>query len=334
MKHFSIPKTRLERIVRSFRKRKIMVIGDAIVDHYLWGDVQRISPEAPVPVVQVSRETTGLGGAANVARNLKQLGVTPYLLSLRGRDSAGTELRRMLDDIKCPTQGVVVSKDRPTTLKTRVMARHQQIVRTDKEVVGDLSASERRKLLHLVEMWLPEMDAVIISDYGKGIVSPPFIEHVVGRCRKQGVFVAIDPKERHFQFYRGVNVITPNLAETHAALGLPVRQCTDDEIRELGWRLLDRLELSYLLVTLSERGMGLFEKDGRTFSHLPTVARAVYDVTGAGDTVVSAFTAAVSSKASPKEAAFLSNHAAGLTVAQIGTAAVTAKQLVDSCLGR
>jgi len=311
-----------------------MVVGDAILDHYMWGDVQRISPEAPVPVVQVHRETSGFGGAANVAKNLRALGTTPLLLCLCGVDAEGKHLRDMLKDADCVSEGVVSSPTRPTTVKTRVMAKHQQIVRTDKEVCDDLSVGERRKLLRLFEKWLPQVGGVIISDYGKGMISPPFVEQIIERCKDAKVFVAIDPKERHFQFYRGVDVITPNLAETHAALGLPFRQCSDEEVRELGWKLLYSLDLSHLLITLSERGMALFEKNGRKFSHLPTVARAVYDVTGAGDTVISAFTAAVCGKASPLEAAFIANHAAGLTVAELGTSSVAAQKLVKACLGQ
>jgi D-beta-D-heptose 7-phosphate kinase/D-beta-D-heptose 1-phosphate adenosyltransferase len=213
------------------------------------------------------------------------------------------------------------------------MAKHQQIVRTDQEMSEDLSVKERRNLIRTFEKWLPRVSAVIISDYGKGVISPPFVEQIIEQCKQAGVFVAIDPKERHFQFYRGVDIITPNLVETHAALGLPVRHRTDEEVRELGWKLLRSLDLSNLLVTLSERGMALFEKKGRVFTHLPTVARAVYDVTGAGDTVVSVFTAATTCRATPIEAAFMANHAAGLTVAQLGTSSVTAAQLVKACLG-
>ena len=331
MKQFQISKQRCERITRAFSKSKILVIGDAIIDKYLWGDVRRISPEAPVPVVQVQRETTGFGGAANVARNLKWLGATPYLLCLCGIDSNGKQLRRMLDDIGCSADGVIGSTSRPTTIKTRVMAKHQQIVRTDMEVTIDLTVAERRKLLAQFEKWLGDVQAVIISDYGKGVISPPFVELVIEQCKDAGVFVAIDPKDRHFQLYQGVDIITPNLTEAHAALGLAPRDRSDEEVQDLGWKLMDMLDLRYLLITLSERGMGVFEKCNREFTQLPTVARAVYDVTGAGDTVISAFTAAITSNASPLEAAFLANHAAGITVADIGTSAATPRQLRNAC---
>jgi D-beta-D-heptose 7-phosphate kinase/D-beta-D-heptose 1-phosphate adenosyltransferase len=326
-------KSRIERICGAFGSRRIMVIGDAMLDRYVWGDVLRISPEAPVPVVQVQRETCGFGGAANVARNLRTMGVKPFLLSLCGADDSAKKLIEMLAAIGCATDGIVTSKTRPTTVKTRVMAKHQQIVRIDNETGSELTARERQKLWRIFENRLKDMDAVIISDYSKGVVSPPFIGDVIGRCKRAGVFVAIDPKIRHFQYYQGVDVITPNLAETHAALSLPLRQCSDEDVREMGWKLLDMLELKNLLITLSERGMALFEKKGRVINHLPTMAQAVYDVTGAGDTVISAYTAAICCKALPIEAAFMANHAAGLTVAEVGTASVTARQLAKACCG-
>jgi D-beta-D-heptose 7-phosphate kinase/D-beta-D-heptose 1-phosphate adenosyltransferase len=332
VKQYQISKQRCERITRAFSRSKIMVVGDAIVDKYLWGNVQRISPEAPVPVVEVQRETTGFGGAANVARNLKWLGATPFLLCLCGADSNGRMLRRMLDEIGCSADGVIASPSRPTTVKTRVMAKHQQIVRTDMEMCSDLSVAERRKLLSQFEKWLPDADAVIISDYGKGVISPPFVELVIEQCKEADVFVAIDPKIQHFKLYSGVDIITPNLNETHAALGLSPAYRSDEEIQDIGWQLVDMLDLRYLLITLSERGMGLFEKCNRQYTQLATVAQAVYDVTGAGDTVIGAFTAAITSNASPIEAAFLANHAAGLTVAELGTSAVTARQLRSACL--
>jgi len=326
-------KSRLERIRRAFASRRIMVIGDAMLDRYQWGDVQRISPEAPVPVVQVQRESCGFGGASNVASNLKSLGTTPYLITLCGADEYGKKLRSMLADIGCTTEGVVTSRSRPTTLKTRVMAKHQQIVRIDSESTDELTVAERKRLWRLFEKRLPDMHAVIISDYAKGVISPPFVGDVIERCKQAGVFVAVDPKVRHFQYYNGVDVITPNLMETHAALGIPYRYCSDREIREMGWKLLDSLGLKTLLITLSERGMALFQSNGRAFQHLPTVARAVYDVTGAGDTVISVYTAAICCSAQPLEAAYIANHAAGLTVADVGTSSVTAARLIESCAG-
>jgi D-beta-D-heptose 7-phosphate kinase/D-beta-D-heptose 1-phosphate adenosyltransferase len=331
MKKIHMSKSKVQAVGRALRSRRIMVIGDSMLDRYLWGDVWRISPEAPVPVVQIQRITCGFGGAANVARNLGTLGVNPLLLSILGADEDAKTLRHLLSETGCSTDGIVTSGTRPTTVKTRVMARHQQVVRIDNEVNTELTAGERKGLLRVFDKWLPKMDAVIISDYSKGVVCPSFIADVIGKCAEAGVFVAIDPKIRHFEYYRGVDVITPNLAETHAALSLPPRQCTDEEIREMGWKLLDMLDLKNLLITLSERGMALFQKKGRVFTHLPTEAQAVYDVTGAGDTVISVFTAAICCGARPIEAAFMANHAAGLTVARLGTSSVTAQELIKAC---
>jgi D-beta-D-heptose 7-phosphate kinase/D-beta-D-heptose 1-phosphate adenosyltransferase len=331
MNKFHMTASRVRNIGRLLGRQRVMVIGDSMLDRYIWGDVNRISPEAPVPVVQVQRVTNGFGGAANVARNLRTLEVEPFLLSICGADENAEILKEMLTSIGCSTQGIVTSRSRPTTVKTRVIARHQQIVRIDNEVNTELSNSERKALIRIFEKHLLQSDAVIISDYSKGLVCPSFISYVISACSKAGKFVAIDPKIRHFDYYRGVDVITPNLMETHAALGLPIHHRTDDEVQEMGWKLLDMLNLKNLLITLSERGMALFQKKGRVFNHLPTEAREVYDVTGAGDTVISVFTAAICCKASPIEAAFMANHAAGITVAEVGTSSVTASQLVKKC---
>jgi D-glycero-beta-D-manno-heptose-7-phosphate kinase len=322
---------RVRAIVRRFGRSRIMVVGDCIVDEYLWGDVYRISPEAPVPVVQVDRESLRLGGAANVAQNLRSLGVTPLLVSVCGADANGTRLRSLLAQSLCTSEGIFASHHRPTTIKTRVIARHQQIVRADREVCEDLTPNERARLGERFKRWLPKVRGVIISDYSKGVVSRPFVEDVRNKCKKAGVFVAADPKQGHFDLYKGVDIITPNLKEAHEALGLTVAHRSDREIQDMGWKILDQLELRYLLITLSERGMALFQRDGRRFDHLPTVAQKVFDVTGAGDTVISVFTAAFTCGASPVEAAFIANHAAGIVIGELGTASVDAKTLCAAC---
>lgn len=322
---------RIKSIVTKFSKSSVTVVGDVMLDEYMWGDVKRISPEAPVPVVEIESITRRLGGAANVIQNLQKLGITPRLVSICGQDENGKSLKSILSEINCSSDGLLETPDRPTTIKTRVMARQQQIVRADRELIRDLNISEAEKLWNIFERFFTQSDGVIISDYGKGVISQPFINKVIDKCINNSKFVAIDPKDRHFDLYRGVSVITPNLKEAHAMLGTPHRHCSDEEINTIGWKILDNLSLPFLLITLSERGMALFERENREMTHLPTVAQKVFDVTGAGDTVISVFTAAVTCGATPLEAAFLANHAAGLTVAEIGTASVDIERLLVDC---
>jgi D-glycero-beta-D-manno-heptose-7-phosphate kinase len=326
-----ISQKRLKQLVNGFSDSSIMVVGDSMLDEYVWGDVARISPEAPVPVVHVQSRSSRLGGAANVVQNLKSLGVIPFLVSLCGNDDTGNYLRKKLEQNGCKSDGLVASPHRPTTIKTRIMARHQQIVRVDSETVSDLTKEETGALWNHVSALIPRVKGVIISDYSKGVVSKPFLARILAACKKRNLFVAIDPKERHFDLYKGVNVITPNLKEAHAVLGVPNAHVNDREIEALGWKIVKKLNLPYLLITLSERGMALFERDSRTFSHLPTMARNVFDVTGAGDTVISVYAAAITSGAKPFEAAYLSNHAAGIIVGELGTACVTPLALLAAC---
>jgi D-glycero-beta-D-manno-heptose-7-phosphate kinase len=331
MASFEFPKKRLAGIVSGFSRSAIMVVGDSMLDEYIWGDVRRISPEAPVPVVNVESRSYRLGGAANVVRNLSSLGVKAHLVSLCGDDDIGLTLKAELRRAGCSTDGVVSAGARATTVKTRIMARHQQIVRVDSETVSELTKEETELLWEKFRLGLQSVGGVIISDYAKGVISPALTAKMISACKRRGVFVAIDPKERHFSLYKGVTVMTPNLKEAYAVLSIPYGPCTDDEIRRLGWAIVKKLDLPSLLITLSERGLALFERDLRRFTHLPTVAQNVFDVTGAGDTVISVYSTAVLSKAKPLEAAFLANHAAGLTVAELGTACVTPAALLKAC---
>jgi D-glycero-beta-D-manno-heptose-7-phosphate kinase len=327
----SVPKSRSRRIIGQFSHASIMVVGDAMLDEYLWGTASRISPEAPVPVVEVESHTLKLGGAANVAANLKRLGITPHLVALCGADADGERLRSLIHEGDMSSEGLFVSRSRPTTLKTRVMAQHQQIVRADHESRRQPDDEEFRLMLSHVRSLAPDMDAVILSDYAKGVLAPPAARAFVAACRDAKIFIAVDPKQRDFSVYAGANVITPNLKEARQALGLEVEPYSEEQVRELGWQLIDLTRLPLLLVTLGEHGMALFEREKRAYSHLHTTAQKVYDVTGAGDTVISAFTAACACGATPQEAAFVANHAAGLTVAELGTATVDPEALAHRC---
>jgi D-glycero-beta-D-manno-heptose-7-phosphate kinase len=331
MEHTAPVSERLAAILKKSASTKIVVVGDTMIDEYFWGDVQRISPEAPVPVVAVESVTRRLGGAANVVQNLASLGVHTSLVSLCGNDDNGTLLLSMLADTGCDTSGVYQSPDRPTSIKTRIIARHQQVVRADRERIGDLNENENIALTAAFDRAIADAAAVIISDYGKGVISPQFITHCIEKCRVESIFVSIDPKDRYMHLYTGASIITPNLKEAQVLLGIPHHPCDDPAIEALGWNLIDRYGLEYLLITLSERGMALFEKNGHRYYRLPTVAQKVFDVTGAGDTVITVFSAAIAGGATPFEAAFLANHAAGITVAQLGTASVTPEELLASC---
>jgi len=303
-----------------------MVLGDVMLDEYVWGNVSRISPEAPVPVVQVERQESKLGGAANVALNLKVLGDRPVLIGVCGRDSASLKLKRLLKQKKIADNVLVTDNDRPTTTKTRIMAHSQQVVRTDRENTEEISEKVAEKILDRIKKMSAAARAMIISDYGKGIITPGLLQEVIDLARKKGLFIAVDPKETHFKSYRKVSVITPNHHEAGFIAG---RRIVNQKIlEEVGWNLLNSLQAESLLITRGEKGMSLFEKKGE-LTHIPTAARHVFDVTGAGDTVISALVSAVSAGASLKEAAWISNYAAGVVIREIGTAQVTKKELLE-----
>jgi len=320
----AIPRKRLKHILDEFEKTRIMVLGDLMLDHFVWGRVDRISPEAPVPVVRVTEETQRLGGAANVAHNIRALGATPVLIGLVGEDPHGEILLEAIRGQAIPTGWIVADPDRRTTVKTRVVAHNQQVVRADWEDDGEVSEAVFEKLIDRIGDQLEEVQALIISDYGKGVVTARMLKRVLELARERALFVAVDPKESHFDLYRGVSLITPNQREAGQAFG---RAITDEESLEMvGHGMMNRLKLGALLITRGERGMSLFESDGQV-THFPTLARTVYDVTGAGDTVIASFVAARTAGAALKEAAMISNHAAGIAVAGVGTTAVSFEAL-------
>ena len=315
---------RIEEIIDNWHGKQIGVLGDVMLDHYLWGNVERISPEAPVPVVEVYKETYLLGGAANVAFNLKKLGCVPFVVGIIGDDSAGQELKKIFSILGVDSYGLETEQYRPTTIKTRVIANNQQVVRADKEDRHEIDEDLARRLLGKLTDRINDISALIISDYGKGVISKALLGRVIDLCRKKGIFVAVDPKDVHFKSYRRVSVITPNHHEAGFAYGMKIRD--EETLAEVGRGLLSQLELESILITCGPDGMALFLKDGSQHL-LPTVAQKVFDVTGAGDTVISSLTAASAGGASLLEAAYISNQAAGVVVGEIGTAQVTADRL-------
>jgi D-beta-D-heptose 7-phosphate kinase/D-beta-D-heptose 1-phosphate adenosyltransferase len=313
------------KILREFRKKKILIIGDLILDRYIWGKVNRISPEAPVPIVEVTKEEFLLGGASNVANNIVALGGHPTIAGVVGNDRAGEEMMKLLEERGIQSQGVFWCS-RPTTVKTRVIAHNQQVVRFDREDKDKIEGKVSKELLKFMRSAVTAHDAVIISDYKKGVVSSELIREVIKNSRPSHIFVSVDPKVGHFHLYKNVSLITPNLSEASLASGIEI---TDEKsLIHAGRDLLKKLSCSAVLITKGEQGMSLFEKN--KVAHIPTVTRNVYDVTGAGDTVIAAFTIAYAAGATLEEAAVIANHAAGIVVGKIGTAVATPDEILKS----
>ncbi len=320
-----------KKITDGFRAVRVLVLGDLMLDRYLWGNVDRISPEAPVPVVQVQKETSNPGGAANVAANVSALGAKATLIGVVGNDSFAEMFRKNLSACKIQSSHLVVDAKRSTTVKTRIVAHSQQVVRIDREVTAEIDGRVIEEILEKANKLMAEVDGVIISDYGKGVITHGLLSELISLANKAGKFIAVDPKEVHFKSYRDVSVITPNHHEAGFVSG---KRITSDKIlEEVGWDLMASLNLESLLITMGEKGMTLFEKN-HIRTDIPVEARTVYDVTGAGDTVIAALTVARLGGATMQEAAFISNIAAGLAVARFGTARITQEELRKALLER
>ncbi|MBI4658271.1 MAG: carbohydrate kinase [Verrucomicrobia bacterium] len=305
-----------------------------MLDQFIWGRVARISPEAPVPVVEFQRESSMPGGAANVARNLTGLNVPTELVGTIGRDDSARSLKRLLEEAKVGCGGILALPGRPTSIKTRIIAHQQQVVRVDREATNDLDARSTARLLEVIEQELPSSAAVIVGDYGKGVVTQPLLERVKLLCRARGIWLSLDPKPFHHLNLTGLSLITPNRKEAFELADLSdgghaKDPLNDAELLRVRETLLSRFKPAFLLITLGDQGMLLCKRDQQPF-HIPTVAREVFDVSGAGDTVIATFTLAIAAGASPMEAAILSNHAAGVVVGKFGTATVSSEELVES----
>jgi D-beta-D-heptose 7-phosphate kinase/D-beta-D-heptose 1-phosphate adenosyltransferase len=315
-------------------RSRVVVIGDVMLDQFIWGSVARISPEAPVPVVDFDRESFMPGGAANVARNLTALRVGTELMGVVGRDHAAQQLKRLLKTHQIGCMGIVSSGARRTSLKTRIVAHKQQVVRIDRESRDGLNTALTSRLLGFLRELLPSTSAVIVGDYGKGVVTQPLLDELKALCRSSGVWLSLDPKPVHHLDLTGLSLITPNRKEAFELAHLPddtrhTDPFQDPNLLRAAERLLQQLRPALLLITLGELGMLLCQRDHKPV-HIPTVAQEVFDVSGAGDTVIASFTLAIAAGASPLEAAILSNHAAGIVVGKIGTATVTPEELMTS----
>ena len=318
---------KFERYLQRFAQARVLVVGDLILDHYIWGRVHRVSPEAPVPVVHVESESLHLGGAANVYKNLVSLGGKADLCGVVGTDESGRSLLKELASYQRSQGGIVIDPGRPTTRKTRIVAHNQQIVRYDVEERGDLPSSSERKILRYVLSHLAEISCLVVSDYAKGVVTHSLMTELCKLASKQRVPIVVDPKVEHFPYYDGVTVITPNHLEAYQAAGVFAED--HRPIEDVGHHIRKKLECDAVLITRGEQGMSLFEGNGASW-HIPAMARQVYDVTGAGDTVVSTLALAISSGASIRDAAVLANCAAGIVVGMVGTASVTQAQLGEA----
>ena len=317
----------LSAYIQRFPRASVLVIGDLILDHYVWGRVSRISPEAPVPVVHVESESLKLGGAANVFNNILALGGQADICGVIGADESGRLLLKELGGRRQGRGGVVIDQNRPTTRKSRVVAHNQQIVRYDVERRTDVTGLLQRRILRYVESRLKELSCLVVSDYAKGVVTASLMAELTRLAGQRKIPIVVDPKVEHFSYYKGVTVVTPNHLEATQATGV---QGEDDKIiNKAGTILRQRLGCQTVLVTRGERGMSLYQNHGEHW-HIPTRARQVFDVTGAGDTVVGTLALALSTGASMREAAMLANQAAGVVVGMIGTATVTAPQLMDA----
>jgi len=319
-----------ERFLETVEHLNVLVIGDLMLDEYLWGKVERISPEAPVQVVEVHHEELRLGGAGNVINNLVALGAKVRVCSVLGDDADGRLLRELLAELAVDISGILLASGRVTSRKTRVLASNQQIVRIDRETRAEISSEQERQLIESVHTALPTSQVLLVSDYLKGVLPEGLLQEIIVAAREVGVPVVVDPKGSDYQKYRGATALTPNRKEAQVASGVVISD--KNSLCKAGQQLCRDLDLEALVLTRSEEGMSLFYRDSKEL-HLPTEAREVFDVSGAGDTVLALIGLGLASGLPLADAARLSNLAAGIVVGKVGTSTVTAAEILE-VLGR
>ncbi len=327
-------RSRFKQIAKRFPDLKLLVVGDLILDEFIWGKVRRISPEAPVPVVEVDRETYYPGGAANVARNLREFSGDIFLLGLIGTSAHATHLKDLLAEERIRLDCLVEDPAYPTIVKTRIIAQHQQVVRVDREKKVGLTPEQTERALAQLDGLMDQIDGVIIEDYAKGLLSQEFVDAIIAKARKAGKVITTDPNPSNKLTWKGVTAIKPNRGEAFAAAGVlprdPVDPPTEDvALLEVGAILLNLWDSESLLITLGEHGIMLFERNVAPL-HIPTRAQEVFDVSGAGDTTIALFTLALCAGASQAEAAEIANRASGIVVGKLGTATVSPSELLHS----
>ncbi|MCK4838653.1 MAG: D-glycero-beta-D-manno-heptose-7-phosphate kinase [Desulfobulbaceae bacterium] len=319
---------KIKKVFARFPETNILVIGDIIIDHFIWGSVSRISPEAPVPVVNVTGENLLLGGAANVLNNIYALGGKATICGLIGQDIMGDHLLGLLEELGSPTNGIVRSANRPTTKKTRIIAQHQQVVRFDREKTGELQQENFDNLLNFIDKQISSFQAVIISDYNKGIISGSLMDSLMAKLKSRpDIPVIVDPKPKNIERFQGATLLTPNSHEAELMSGVEI---TDEESLAKAARIIqEKLKVDALLITRGEAGMALFERGKKPFL-IPTVAKEVFDVTGAGDTVIASLSLARAAGLSFEEAAMVANQAAGIVVGKLGTATTSRQEIIGT----
>ncbi len=329
MKQFD--QQRLNSIFNNFSGKKILVIGDLMIDEYLWGNVSRLSPEAPVPIVEIESESLRFGGAANVALNVKTLGCAPLLLGVVGNDRMGGVFNELLNANQMSDAGILKCKNRPTTVKTRIIGDNQHLARVDREHRNDLDDNDEQEMLERINVLMDDVAAVIMEDYNKGLLTKTIINAVLKHANDKGIISTVDPKFKNFLEYKRATVFKPNIREAAQALARHID--TETDITEAGKALLEMLEASCILLTRGAKGITIFEHEGE-ISTIPAKTRKVADVSGAGDTVISTLTAALTGGATFKEAALLANYAAGLVCEEVGIVPVQADLLKKEVLSR
>ncbi len=333
----SLPKLsqpRVHEILSKARQDQILVVGDVMLDHFIWGSVGRISPEAPVPVVDFERENFMPGGAANVARNLAALGATTELFGVIGNDSSAGQVKSLLTKHRIGCSGLLNLSSRSTSVKTRIVAHKQQVVRIDRETRDGLDGASSQRIIRALKVKLRQSAAVIVGDYGKGVVTQLLLDKLKSLCRQRAVWLSLDPKPVHHLNLAGLSLITPNRKEAFELARLSDETRSNNPLQDknlmlVADRLLNDLRPAVLLITLGELGMLLCQRGDKPI-HIPTVAQEVFDVSGAGDTVIATFTLCIAAGASPIEAAIMANHAGGFVVGKLGTATVTPQELLAS----
>ncbi|HOV97972.1 MAG TPA: D-glycero-beta-D-manno-heptose-7-phosphate kinase [Bacteroidota bacterium] len=325
----SISKKRIEELFNGFQNKRIAVIGDLMIDRYFWGNVERISPEAPVPVIEVTEESNRLGGAANVANNIASLGGVPIIVGVVGNDEGAKVLKRLVEERGFPTCGIVEDASRPTTIKSRVIAHDHHIVRIDQEVKADICDATQKKILEALDDHFNDIDGIILEDYNKGVLTKQLVSDIIEQARRASKIVTVDPKYNNFFEYHNVTVFKPNKKEAEEALGK--RLASMDDYKAAAEEILRKLNAENVLLTLGDMGMLLYEQSGAS-AHVATTARKVADVSGAGDTVISTLTMALLAGGTIREAAALANIAGGIVCGEVGVVPIDPKILFETAI--
>lgn len=326
----TIDKNRFDKISKAFFNKKIMIVGDVMVDEYLFGNVDRLSPEAPVPVIEIKEEKLKFGGAANVAANVKGLGCIPLLVGGVGNDTVSEVFINMLTAEGMNNEGIIRFSERPTTVKTRIIGRSQHVARVDRESCAPLNHEETKQVIDRIRQYITEVDAIILEDYNKGFLNERVIKESVTLASTHKKIITVDPKFTNFMHYKHVNVFKPNIKETEKALAVVIDN--EEDLISAGKRLLNQLQADNVLITRGAAGMTLFESKG-SISHVPTKAWHVADVSGAGDTVIATLTAALTGDSSIGEAATLANYAAGIVCREIGVVPIAIEAMIEEYFG-